>query len=411
MKETNKYLVVNPGSSSLKFSLYEMPERKEVANCYIQKVGLEDSFYTLKINGKKQTKEVLVKNHIDATNLMVNILLENSLVNDIKEIEGIGYRVLHGGEIYSKSIIIEENDMKNIRDLIKLGPLHQPAQIIGIESMKLISPDTPIVAVFDTAFHQTMPEESYIYPVNYEWYEKHGVRKYGFHGTSYNYITNKMKTVLNNEKPNLIICHIGSGASIAAIKEGNSLNTSMGLTPLDGLMMGTRSGSIDPSIIEYMVNEGKSIEETMDILNKKSGLVGICGKSDTRDIEKMVKENDKQAILALKLYTNSIINYIAQYYFQLEGKLDGIVFTAGVGENSAIVRKMVVNKIGKIMNIKLDNELNKLNNSVITSKDSFGIPVFVIPTNEELMILNDTYDLVQKSKKQKEQEKHLKKTL
>ena len=411
-----KYLVVNVGSSSLKFSLYEVSTQQELANGYIQKIGLDDSFYTFKHNGKKSENQVLVKNHMDATNLMIKVLLENKIIDSVEEINGVGHRVLHGGEIYSKSTLIDDEVLENIKKFIKLGPLHQGPQITGIESMKKVLPNVPMVAVFDTAFHQTMPEENYIYPAPYEWYENHDVRKYGFHGTSYNYITNQMGKILGKENPNLIVCHIGSGASIDAIKDGKSINTSMGLTPLDGIMMATRSGSIDPSIPDYIAKEtGKSISEINDILNKQSGLFGICGKSDTRDIEAMINNGDKKALLALKLYTNAIIKYIAQYYFELEGNIDALVFTAGVGENSARIRKMVVDKLSKvkILNIKLDEEMNNkiagfkdINTGIITTKDS-SFPIYVVPTNEELMILNDTYKLV----KEKENVKNLQKKL
>ena len=415
MQELDKYLVVNAGSSSLKFSLYEMPNQKELINGYIQKIGLEDSYCTLKIDGKKYEKRELVQDHVQSIKLMIKLLLENKIINSIDEIKGVGHRVLHGGEIYSKSTIIDDQVLKNIKELTKLGPLHHPGEIAGIEGTKKVLPSVPMVAVFDTAYHQTIPAENYVYPVPYEWYQKYGVRKYGFHGTSHNYITNTMKNILNNEKPNLIICHIGSGASITAVKDGKSFNTSMGLTPLDGLMMGTRCGVIDSSIINYMVKESnKSVQEITDELNNNSGLKGICGKSDLRDLEELANKNDKYALLALKLYVNSISNYIIQYCLQLEGNIDAIVFTAGGGENNFLIRELVVNKLSKLLNIKLDKEQNEkiasfkdIKEGIITTSDS-KIPVYVIPTNEELMILNDTYNLINKMENKNILQKKLK---
>lgn len=415
MKEKSKYLVVNAGSSSLKFTLFEMPERKELVNGIVERIGMEGSSCILKFNNQITREHSEVNNHADAITLMIKALLKNRFIDSVDEIRGIGHRVLHGGEIYSESVVIDEEVIENIKNTIKLGPIHVPGQLDGIKGTKEVLPEVPMVAVFDTAFHQTISEENYIYPVPYEWYENYGVRKYGFHGTSYDYITNKMKNVLNNEAPNLIVCHIGNGASIAAVKDGKCFNTSMGLTPLDGLMMGTRCGTIDPSIIDYMVKDGKLYEEVIKSLNKNSGLLGISGiSSDMRDIDAAAEKGNKNAILARKVFFNYIINFIAQYYFQLEGNVDAIVFTAGIGENNIFMRKQVVNKISKVLNITLDEKENsKISRSngvtegIITTSDS-KIPVYVVPTNEEVMILNDTYNLVQKSM---EQQKTLNKKL
>ena len=269
MYGNNKYLVINAGSSSLKFSLYEMPKEKELINGYVEKIGKEDSSLKLTCNGESTKKQISLENHATAVQEMLKTLVNDGYIEDLSEIKGIGHRVLHGGEIYSDSVEIDGKVLKDIAELTKLGPLHHPGEIAGILAMKQYLPEVPQVAVFDTAFHQTMPEENYIYPVPYEWYEEHGVRKYGFHGTSHKYITNLMKDKLNKEDANLIICHIGSGASSSCIKDGKCVNTSMGLTPLDGLMMGTRSGSIDPSIIEYIQGEtGMNVSEITNILNK-----------------------------------------------------------------------------------------------------------------------------------------------
>ncbi len=395
-----KYLVINGGSSSLKFSLYSMPEEKELINGYIEKIGAKDCFWTLKINGEKITHAKELKNHTEAVEIMMKELIDNNIISSVDEIKGVGHRVLHGGEFYSDSVLIDDEVLNNIVDLTKLGPLHHPGEIAGIKAMRESLPEVPEVAVFDTAYHQTMPEENYKYAVPEEWYEKYSVRKYGFHGTSHKYIAETMIEKLNKKDANLIICHIGSGASISAVKDGKCYNTTMGLTPLDGLIMGTRSGSIDPSIIEYVVKStGKTVEEVTQDLNKKSGLLAICGKNDLRDIEDLIAAGDKKAKLAIDMFANSIIKYIADYYFELEGDVDAIVFTAGVGENDIDLRKQIVDKISKPLNIKLDEKRNDSiarfrseREGIITTDDS-KIPVYVVPTNEEIMILRDTYRL------------------
>lgn len=344
-------------------------------------------------------------NHIDACNVMINELLANKFINEISEIGGIGHRVLHGAEFYNESVIIDDEVINNLKSIIDLGGLHLPGEISVIECMKNVLPDVKKVAVFDIAFHQTMKSDRYIYPIKYEYYEKYGVRKYGFHGTSYNYINNVMKDKLEIENPNLIVCHIGSVASICAIENGQCVDTSMGLTPLDGLMMGTRSGSIDPAIVDYLVNKtGKSVDDITDGLNKKSGMIGLCGKSDLRDVDELINKGDKNAILAMKIYINSIVKYIAEYYFLLKGDVDAIVFTAGVGENNSYVRREVVNCISKVIGSKLDNEMNdkvasfkEKKEGIITTSDS-KCPVYVVPTDEESMILSDTIRLSKKIK-------------
>ena len=395
-----KYLVINGGSSSLKFSLYSMPEEKELINGYIEKIGAKDCFWTLKINGEKITHAKELKNHTEAVEIMMKELIDNNIISSVDEIKGVGHRVLHGGEFYSDSVLIDDEVLNNIIDLTKLGPLHHPGEIAGIKAMRESLPEVPQVAVFDTAYHQTMPEENYKYAVPEEWYEKYSVRKYGFHGTSHKYIAETMIEKLNKKDANLIICHIGSGASISAVKDGKCYNTTMGLTPLDGLIMGTRSGSIDPSIIEYVVKStGKTVEEVTQDLNKKSGLLAICGKNDLRDIEDLIAAGDKKAKLAINMFANSIIKYIADYYFELEGDVDAIVFTAGVGENDIDLRKQIVDKISNPLNIKLDEKRNDSiarfrseREGIITTDDS-KIPVYVVPTNEEIMILRDAYRL------------------
>ena len=395
-----KLLCVNAGSSSLKYQLFEMPEEKVLISGYIEKIGLEDSFWTTKVNGEKIKGAKYLKNHSEAVKVMLDELIDNGVVNSLDEIKGVGHRVLHGGEKYSDSVLITDEVIKDIKDLTKLGPLHHPGNLAGIESLKEVLPNVPMVAVYDTAFHQTMPKENYMYPVPYEWYLNYGVRKYGFHGTSHKFITETMKEKLGKEDVNLIICHIGSGASISAIKGGKCFDTTMGITPLDGLMMGTRSGSIDPSILEYVCKEsGKTISDVTNELNKKSGLLGISGFSDSRDVENAAKTGDERAILALNMYNNRVAKYIADYYIELEGKVDAIIFTAGVGENGSEARSEIIKKLAPL-GITLDEEINSqiasfkdIHEGIISSKDS-KVPVWVVPTNEELMIIKDTYKFV-----------------
>lgn len=395
-----KLLCVNAGSSSLKYQLFEMPEEKVLISGYIEKIGLEDSFWTTKVNGEKIKGAKYLKNHSEAVKVMLDELIDNEVVKSLDEIKGVGHRVLHGGEKYSDSVLITDEVIKDIKDLTKLGPLHHPGNLAGIESLKEVLPNVPMVAVYDTAFHQTMPKENYMYPVPYEWYLNYGVRKYGFHGTSHKFITETMKEKLGKEDVNLIVCHIGSGASISAIKNGKCFDTTMGITPLDGLMMGTRSGSIDPSILEYVCKEsGKTISDVTNELNKKSGLLGISGFSDSRDVENAAKTGDERAILALNMYNNRVAKYIADYYIELEGKVDAIIFTAGVGENGSEARSEIIKKLAPL-GITLDEEINSqiasfkdIHEGIISSKDS-KVPVWVVPTNEELMIIKDTYKFV-----------------
>lgn len=395
-----KILSVNAGSSSLKFTLYEMPEEELLISGYIEKIGLKDSFWTTKINGKKIKGEKPLKNHKEAVEVLIDELLNNKVVESLDEIKGIGHRVLHGGEKYSDSVLITEEVIEDVKELTKLGPLHHPGNLAGIEAMRKALPEVPMVAVYDTAFHQTMPKVNFMYPVPMEWYTKYGVRKYGFHGTSHKYITLKMKEKLGKDDVNLIICHIGSGASISAIKDGKCFDTTMGITPLDGLMMGTRSGAIDPSILEYVSKEsGCSLEELTNDLNKKSGLLGISGYSDCRDVESECKNGNEDAILALDMYYDRIAKYIAEYYIKLDGKIDGIVFTAGVGENGVEARKEIIKRVN-CLGIYLDEDKNDKIASFkdecegIISTDESSVVVRVLPTNEEIMIIKDTYNLV-----------------
>ena len=392
-----KILCVNAGSSSLKFQLFEMPEEKVLISGYIEKIGSEDSFWNTKINGEKIRGEKFVKDHTEAVQVLIDELFKHHAIESMDEIKGIGHRVLHGGEKYSDSVLITDEVIQSIKDLTKLGPLHHP----GIEAMKKALPEVPMVAVYDTAFHQTMPKLNYIYPVPYEWYTKYGVRRYGFHGTSHKYITQAVQKMLGKEDVNVISCHIGSGSSICCIKDGKSYDTTMGLTPLDGLMMGTRCGAIDPSIIEYVCKEsGMSVEEVTTILNKKSGLLGVSEKyADHRDIEDAMNNGDEQAHLANDMYIERIVKYIAEYYVKLEGKVDAIVFTAGLGENAREFRQAIISKL-ECIGLKLNEEENMAiasykdkHEGLISAEDSTA-PIYVIPTDEEVMIARDTYNAI-----------------
>ena len=395
-----KVLCVNAGSSSLKFQLFEMPEEKVIISGYIEKIGLEDSFWTTKVNGEKIKGAKYLKNHTEAVQVLIDELLTHHAVESLDEIKGVGHRVLHGGEKYSDSVLIDEEVVESIKESTKLGPLHHPGNLAGITAMQEALPGVPMVAVYDTAFHQTMPKKNFLYPTPYEWYTDLGVRKYGFHGTSHKYITTKMQEKLGKKDVNLIICHIGSGASISAVKEGKCYDTTMGLTPLDGLMMGTRSGSIDPSVIEYVCSEtGKDVKTITNELNKKSGLLGVSGFSDSRDVENAAKEGNELATLALEMYNDRVAKYIADYFVELEGNVDSIVFTAGVGENGIEARAEIINRLA-CLGIKLDSNKNsniasykEVSEGVISADDS-SVTVEVLPTNEELMIIKDTYNII-----------------
>lgn len=394
-----KVLCVNAGSSSLKFQLYDMPAEISIIGGYVEKIGAEDSFYTIKHGGKKTETAKSIKNHSEAVKIMLEELINYGAVKSLDEIRSVGHRVVHGGEKYAKSVVIDDEVIGDIKEFTKFAPIHHPGNIAGIKAMQKALPEATQVAVFDTAFHQTIPKVQYMYPVPMEWYEKYGVRKYGFHGTSHKYITEAMQKKLGKEKINLIVCHVGSGASITAVKDGKSYDTTMGLTPLDGLMMGTRSGSIDPSIIKYMIDETKmTYEEIDDVLNKKSGLLGVCGFNDNRDVEKAIADGDENARLALDMYVDRIDRYIAEYYLELNGEVDAIVFTAGVLENGSETRESIIDGLAPL-GIKINREVNdaiasykEITSGIITAEDS-TVPVYVEPTNEEVMIIRDAYKL------------------
>ncbi len=388
-------LSVNAGSSSLKFSLFEMPEGVELVNGYFEKIGLSDSFYSIKINGEKIIRDKRVDTHKKAVEYLCEELIENGIINSMDEIKGIGHRIVNGGPKYKESILIDDDFIKEFENLIEYAPLHNPAHLVGIKAFKETLPNVKNVCVFDTAFHQTMDEVNYLYPVPYEWYTKYGIRKYGAHGTSHRFVYKTICEKLQRDDLKVISCHIGSGASLCAIDGGKVLDTSMGFTPLAGIMMGTRCGDVDASIIPYiMKKENLNIDEVINIFNKKSGLLGISGvSSDSRDIENGIKEGNERCILAQDMYVQKIANYIAMYN-NLLNNADVIVFTAGVGENSVQTRQMIVDKIHSL-GVSLDKELNNCRGVLrkISNEDS-RIPVYIVPTNEELMIAKDTYELI-----------------
>lgn len=390
-----KIISINAGSSSLKFSLFEMTTKECIASGYFERVGLDGSFYTIKYNGEKIREEVEMPNHTVAVEVLLDRLISIGIIKDLKEIDGVGHRLVHGADKYNKSVIITDEVVEDLKKYSELAPLHNPANILGIEAVKKALPDVPMVGVFDTAFHQTMEPVQYIYPVPYEWYTKYGVRKYGFHGTSHCYISKQIPRILGKDNYKAIICHLGSGGSLSAVKDGKCVDTTMGFTPLAGIMMGTRSGDIDPSIIPFiMQKEDKSVDEVINELNKKSGFLGVSGgASDFRDIYAGVVEGKDRYKLAFDKYVQTVVKYIAQYYVELGG-CDIICFTAGLGENASEARLAIMEKL-LCLGVKVDLEKNQVRGEEIqVSSNDSSILCYVIPTNEELMIAEDTLSLI-----------------
>ncbi len=389
-----KILSVNAGSSSLKFTLIELPAKNVIASGLFEKIGLADSCYTIKYNGEKITTNEALPDHSVAVKKLIDALLNMQIISSLEEIEGVGHRMVHGGQEFSKSVILTNEVLDRIAKYNELAPLHNPANIMGVKAFMKVLPNTIQVGVFDTAFHTTMKETEFLYPVPYEWYEKYQVRKYGFHGTSHRYINKTISELLGRNDLKVISCHIGNGGSITAIDSGNVVDTSMGFTPLAGIMMGTRSGDIDASILQYMAKKSsKSLDQLTNELNKESGLLGISGiSSDSRDVEEAANNGNEKAILAQEMYARKIANYIAMYNNLLNGA-DVITLTAGVGENSKTMRKMILDRIASL-GVKLDESKNDFRGELrlITTDDS-KIPVYVVPTDEELMIAMDTMEL------------------
>lgn len=390
-----KILSVNTGSSSLKFQLYEMPEEKVLISGVFERIGIGESFYTIKINGEKIKKEVELKDHKVAFEYLVKELLENNIVKSLEEIKGIGNRVVQGGSYFDKTEKVDEEVISKIDELSALAPLHNPAAIVGIRAEQEVIPNALLTVVFDTAFHQTISEENYLYALPYEWNSEYKIRRYGAHGTSHKYITLKANEILGRNDTKLITCHIGNGASISAVKNSKCVNTSMGLTPNAGLIMGSRCGDIDATIIPYIMEKTNlSTKEIDNILNKKSGLLGISGvSSDFRDINAGIDAGNERCKLAYKMFIKRIIDYIAKYYVELNG-CDAIIFTAGIAENSSKMRRDVINGLN-ILGIKVDEKRNNsIKKETKISSDDSSVPCYVIATDEEVMIARDTYDFL-----------------
>ena len=393
-----KILAVNAGSSSLKFTLIELPEKNVVASGLFEKIGISGSCYTIKYNGEKIKKEVNLVDHSVAVKILMEELINMGIISSLDEIEGVGHRMVHGGQEFTESVILTEDVLARVAKYNELAPLHNPANIMGVKAFMKALPNTIQVGVFDTAFHTTMKEAEYLYPVPYEWYEKYGVRKYGFHGTSHRFINKTISEYFGRNDLKVISCHIGNGGSITAIDSGKVVDTSMGFTPLAGIMMGTRSGDIDSSMLSYLAGKtGETLEELTNDLNKKSGLLGVSGvSSDSRDVEMAADEGNERAILAQEMYAKKIANYIAMYN-NLLGGADVITLTAGVGENSKTMRKSIIEKIASL-GVKLDDERNDFRGEFrLISTDDSKIPVYVVPTDEELMIAMDTMELKNKN--------------
>jgi acetate kinase len=387
-----KIIAINAGSSSLKFQLFDMPKETVITKGIIERIGLNDSILNITVNGEKKKEVLDIPNHEVAVKLLLDKLTSYGIINSLDEIGGIGHRVVHGGEEFTDSALITDEVLAKIEKLFDLAPLHNPANVTGIKAFQAVLPNVPAVAVFDTAFHQTMPESSYLYSLPYEYYEKFGIRKYGFHGTSHKYVSQRAAELLGRpiEQLRLISCHLGNGASIAAIEGGKSIDTSMGFTPLAGVTMGTRSGNIDPALIPYIMDKtGKSADEVLEILNKKSGMLGVSGfSSDLRDIEDEAAKGNERAELALEVFANRIHKYIGSYAARMCG-VDAIIFTAGIGENSDVIRAKVLRGL-EFMGVYWDPSLNKVRGKeAFISYPHSPVKVLVIPTNEEVMIARD----------------------
>ena len=388
-------LSINAGSSSLKFTGFDMPSEKVLISGVFERIGIDGSFYTIKINGEKIKKEASLNSHEDAVRILTEELINYNVVKSLSEIKGVGNRVVHGGSKYANSLVVDDVVTNTIRELAHLAPLHNPANVMGIEAFKEYIPEAPNVAVFDTGFPQSMPKESYTYAIPYEWTEKYGARKYGFHGISHEYLTEFMKKELGKEDVNLITCHLGNGSSIFAIKEGKCFDTSLGFSTNSGLVMGTRCGDVDTFMIPYLMKEtGMSFEEIVNVLNKQSGLLGVSGvSSDSRDIEDGIKEGNERCILAQKLFVNRAVGYIAKLWCELK-EVDAICFAGGIGENSIMTRKQIIDELSPL-GIVLDEEANDVRGEFrLITKEGSKIPCYIVPTDEEVMIARDTYNLI-----------------
>lgn len=394
-----KILLVNAGSSSLKYQLLDMKNEKLLAKGNCEKVGLPRPFISYKVNGKEMTFDG-AKDHKEALEKVLAILTnkEYGVIKSLDEIDAVGHRVLHGGEVYTDSVLITPQVLKQLEKLIPLGPLHMPANIAGIRACQAVM-NVPQVAVFDTAFHSTMPETAYMYPIKYEDAKKFKIRKYGFHGSSHKFITQEMTKVLGKpqSKLNLIIAHLGTGASITAVVNGKSVDTTMGLTPLQGLMMGTRSGDVDPTVVQYLCEKKNlTVDKAIEYLNKQSGLLGISGyTSDQREVSAKAKEGDERCILAVDMFVHSVKKHLASF-LPLMDRVDAIVFTGGIGENRDDVREKVMSgfeHLGIVIDKKKNREFKRGEACLISSAKS-NVKIYVLPTNEELLMARDTKKIV-----------------
>ncbi len=395
-------LVINCGSSSLKYQFINMSDESVLAKGLVERIGIEGSVLKHEKAGQdKVVIEEVMKNHKDAINLVLKALVDpgHGAVKSLDEVDAVGHRVVHGGEKFANSVLITDEVIAAMKECIELAPLHNPPNIIGIEACQELLPNVPMVGVFDTAFHQTMPVESYIYPLPYELYEENGIRRYGFHGTSHKYVSERVAALTGKslEGMKVVTCHLGNGASLTAIKDGKSFDTSMGMTPLEGLVMGTRCGDIDPAIVTFLMNKKNMNAEEMDnLMNKKSGVLGISGvSSDFRDIEGAAAQGNKRAQLALDKFAYTVRKYIGSYAAAMGG-LDVVVFTAGLGENSADTRAQICEGL-EFLGVTVDAGKNNIRGKEAEiSKDGAKVKVFVIPTNEEIMIARDTKALAVK---------------
>ncbi len=388
-----KIMAVNAGSSSIKFQLLEMPAEKQITSGIVERIGSEEALFTIKYNGEKFVETLPIKDHGVGVQLILEGLIKHNVISNINDIEGVGHRVVQGGEFFKDSTIITDEVLQKIIDLGEMAPLHNPANATGIKAFRQVLPHVPQVAVFDTVFHQTMTQDAYLYGTPYEWYTQYGIRKYGFHGTSHQYVSERANQLMGTTQTKVVVCHIGNGASLSAVKNGHCVETSMGFTPLEGFPMGTRSGSIDPAITAYMANKlNKSAQDITDILNKKSGYLGISGLSnDARDIEAAIEKGNERARLAFDIQAKQIADYIGSYYVYMGG-LDAICFTAGIGENSPVLRQMIIDRLA-VLGVELNKDLNKLRGERLISSESSKVKVFIIPTDEEVMIARDTMRL------------------
>ena len=389
-----KVMAINAGSSSLKFQLINMPSEEVITSGIVERIGLEEGNFEMKYNGEKFTKQCPINDHSVAVQLLLDALVKHHVVENLNEIEACGHRIVHGGEYFSDSIKVDEDVVAKVEELAELAPLHNPAHIIGYNAFKNALPGVEHVFVFDTAFHQTLDQERYLYPLPMEYYKDLKVRKYGAHGTSHKYVSQVANEMLGKpEKSKIIVCHLGNGASISAVQDGVCIDTSMGFTPLAGVMMGTRCGDVDPSIMPYLCNKlNKTPDEMLEIYNKKSGMLGVSViSSDSRDIEDAFHQGDERAILTSSLYARIASKFIGSYFVEMGG-LDAIAFTAGVGENAAYLRRLIVENIADALGVVLDDEANETRSKEnrLISSESSKVKVMVIPTNEEVMIARDT---------------------